>query len=483
MQVAVPNVLGLTQAAATTSMTAAGLTVGTVTMASSVAVPTGSVISESPTAGMSVTTGSAVNLTLSTGPTQVVVPNVVGHTQPAAATLITGAGLKVGTVIFGSSAVQTDRATVIGESPAAGMSVPAGSAVNLTVSCGSAPCYVYVANSGDGTLSSYSFNPSTGEMKALRLSPTLLLGSGLLNEVKIDPSGKFLYVASNINAIYAFTINSDGSLGSITGSRGIPGSPFPGGDGPVSLAFDSTGAYLYVSNMNGNSISAYSVNAVTGALTALAGSPYAVSGVNPVPTQIVRAGNYLYVTESGADSVDVFSIAAGTGELKEGVAGSPFATDTGPYGITVDPSGSVAYVANAGAAGAGSISAFTINSASGVLTPVAGNPQKIPVDQFLSIDPLGKFLFVTESAGVAVYPITAGTGVLGTAVTGSPFATGINAGPHSVGIDPSDRFVYVGNAKLANVAEFTFDSTTGVLTPVAGSPIAAGTFPDFIAID
>ena len=49
MLVAVPNVVGLTQAAATTSITGTGLTVGTVTTASSATVQTGSVISESPT--------------------------------------------------------------------------------------------------------------------------------------------------------------------------------------------------------------------------------------------------------------------------------------------------------------------------------------------------------------------------------------------------------------------------------------------------
>jgi hypothetical protein len=66
--VAVPNVVTLTQAAATSAITGAGLVVGTVTTANSSTVPAGSVTSQNPTAGTSVAPGSTVNLVVSTGP-------------------------------------------------------------------------------------------------------------------------------------------------------------------------------------------------------------------------------------------------------------------------------------------------------------------------------------------------------------------------------------------------------------------------------
>jgi hypothetical protein len=66
-QVAVPNVVGQTQAAATAAITSAGLVVGTVTQQSSNVVASGDVISESPAAGTSVASGSAVNLVASSG--------------------------------------------------------------------------------------------------------------------------------------------------------------------------------------------------------------------------------------------------------------------------------------------------------------------------------------------------------------------------------------------------------------------------------
>jgi beta-lactam-binding protein with PASTA domain len=133
----VPNVLGDTQAAATTAITDTGLTLGTVTMASSATVATGDVISQDPTAGTSVANGSPVSLTVSSGPAMVSVPNVVGDTQAAAATAITGAGLTLGTVTMASSAAVA-AGDVISQMPAAGTSVASGSGVNLTVSSGPA---------------------------------------------------------------------------------------------------------------------------------------------------------------------------------------------------------------------------------------------------------------------------------------------------------------------------------------------------------
>ena len=139
--VAVPNVVGMTQASATSTITGAGLTVGAVTSQSSATVASGLVISESPTAGTIVTLGSAVSLVVSSGPVMVSVPNVVGLTQPAATSAITGAGLVLGTVTMASSAT-VPKGSVIAQSPVGGTSVAITSAVNLSVSTGPAPVAV-----------------------------------------------------------------------------------------------------------------------------------------------------------------------------------------------------------------------------------------------------------------------------------------------------------------------------------------------------
>jgi len=71
----------------------------------------------------------------STAPVLVMVPNVVGQTQTAAAAAITGAGLVAGTVTQQSSSAVASG-DVISESPAAGTNVALGSAVKLVVSTG-----------------------------------------------------------------------------------------------------------------------------------------------------------------------------------------------------------------------------------------------------------------------------------------------------------------------------------------------------------
>ena len=133
--VTVPNIVGMTQAAAQSAITSAGLTVGTTTQAYSATVPSGDVISQDPASGSSVATGSAVNLTVSMGPVPPVVTlvSLVGQTQSAAQSLITLEGLTVGTITQAHSSTFAPG-YVISQSPTAGTKVYKGSSVNLTVS-------------------------------------------------------------------------------------------------------------------------------------------------------------------------------------------------------------------------------------------------------------------------------------------------------------------------------------------------------------
>jgi beta-lactam-binding protein with PASTA domain len=131
--VAVPNVVGATQAAAESAITGAGLTF-TETQAYSNTVPSGSVISENPAAGTMVQPGTAVALVISQGPQPVAVPNVVGATQAAAESAITGAGLTFTETQAYSNTMPSGW--VISENPAAGTMVQPGTAVALVLSQG-----------------------------------------------------------------------------------------------------------------------------------------------------------------------------------------------------------------------------------------------------------------------------------------------------------------------------------------------------------
>jgi beta-lactam-binding protein with PASTA domain len=133
--VTVPNVVGLTEAAARTAITGATLTVGVITTANHATVPLGSIISQNPAAGTSAPVGAAVALVRSLGPVGVTVPNVVGLTEAAARTAVTGATLTVGVITTANHAT-VPLGSIISQNPAAGTSAPVGAAVALVRSLG-----------------------------------------------------------------------------------------------------------------------------------------------------------------------------------------------------------------------------------------------------------------------------------------------------------------------------------------------------------
>jgi hypothetical protein len=133
----VPSVINQTKSAATTSITGAGLVVGTVTSNYSSTVAAGNVISQNPVGGTVVNRGTSVALTVSLGtaPVTTTVPSVINQTLSAATASITGAGLVVGTVTSNYSSTVA-AGNVISQTPVGGTTVNRGSSVDLAVSRG-----------------------------------------------------------------------------------------------------------------------------------------------------------------------------------------------------------------------------------------------------------------------------------------------------------------------------------------------------------
>ena len=139
--VSVPNLAGMTLAAAQSALTGLGLAAGTITETYSTTVAAGVVISQLPVAGNQVAPGSAVNLVVSKGPQPATVPDVVNALQSVARSMLLSARLAVGDVTEEfSSTVAAGH--VVGQDPAAGTELPPGSAVNLVVSLGARPVMV-----------------------------------------------------------------------------------------------------------------------------------------------------------------------------------------------------------------------------------------------------------------------------------------------------------------------------------------------------
>src|SRR6266436_6023989 len=274
-------------------------------------------------------------------------------------------------------------------------------------------------------------------------------------------TGGFVYVTNaggpGPGTVSAYSINHPSGI-----LIPVQGSPFPAGTTPWSIALDPMGRFAYVANRGDDTIGAYVIDGVTGTLTPVPGSPF--------PENPTIKGEF-----PRAVAVD-----PNTGALAQ-VPGSPFPAGGIPRGLTVDPAGRFVYVASGYRGSPGIVSAFTIDANSGALTPVAGSPFPVPTDpkssfgqslpNSVTVDPSGRILYVTDSwqADIWAYAIAESTGAL-TLFPGSPFPA--QDGPFSITVIPRGKFAYSSNT--GTVSAFTIARTTGALTPVPGSPFPAG---------
>jgi serine/threonine-protein kinase len=129
-----PRLIGLTQQEAALRLAEEGLTVGEVTPQFSDQ-PPGTVLSQSPAAGIVVRRGGPVDFVVSEGIEQTIVPGeVVGRSRQEAEVLLQQAKLRVERVVERDGNIPAGRVLEI--SPAPGTQVAAGSAVVLTVASG-----------------------------------------------------------------------------------------------------------------------------------------------------------------------------------------------------------------------------------------------------------------------------------------------------------------------------------------------------------
>jgi 6-phosphogluconolactonase len=343
--------------------------------------------------------------------------------------------------------------------------------------------FCYVTNQNDNSISEYTLDSATGALVQIKGSP---FRKGLENGyspagVLVPSTGKFAYVVNENNGgtvtVSGFSINpKTGALSA------VPGSPFKlsGGQYGVAGAVDPSGRFLYVAvNMippyNYGGVFGFVINPTNGALTAVPGSPFPTAQLATAGWLTVDPSDrFVYVTnlsyDLSSDSISGFSIDPTTGALTE-MAGSPFATGSGAAYVAVDPNDAFAYVTNIFA---NAVSGYTIDPGSGALTEMADSPFPTGSQPYdVEIDPTGSFAYVANSGDntVSGYSINSQTGAL-TAITGSPFPT--LGGVTVIAIDPTGAFAYTPNFSNSTVSGFAIDPDTGVLTPVKGSPFPAG---------
>jgi 6-phosphogluconolactonase len=235
--------------------------------------------------------------------------------------------------------------------------------------------YAYMANYG-GSVSAYKIIAG-GNLSAVSGSPFAQVPGIGINKVIVDPTGHYLYTTNDItNNLWAFAIDS--TTGALTD---IPGSPFADNGGPESAVVDPSGKLLYTANSifpNAGTVSAYTIDGVTGALTPTAGSPFASAGATGLTFDL--SGSFLYVTNASSNTINAYTIDKTTGALSA-ISGSPFSTDLSPCRVIAEPSGRFLYVVSN--TSSSTVTAFGIDPATGKLTAIGGSPFAAPGSQFM----------------------------------------------------------------------------------------------------
>ena len=131
--VPVPDLSGMTEQNARTTLGDAGLVVGSIGHAFDNSVKANRVISQDPGADESVASGTSVDFTVSLGLHPTRVPSLIGQSQQQAATALADAHLDA---VFKSVDSDQPKGTVVSTSPPANTQVPQGSPVTVSVSKG-----------------------------------------------------------------------------------------------------------------------------------------------------------------------------------------------------------------------------------------------------------------------------------------------------------------------------------------------------------
>jgi len=287
---------------------------------------------------------------------------------------------------------------------------------------------LYVVNHDTNSVVTFTI-ATDGSLSQQQSCPT---PGGSPIQLAINKAGTYLYVVETYQpnhsatnpgpgALVVFPINANGQLGA-TGSSCTPvsngaNSFFAVGNNPVGVNVTANNTYVYVTNENDATLSAFQVN--SGSVLSSIGT-YTV-GVAPNALASDPTSKFLYVTDGAANQMIGFLIQI-NGTLI--AMQTPFKTDILPDSVQVDPRGIYVYVANYNA---NDVSAYTIDRANGNATQISG----------------------------------AGT-------------YSVDTGPTCILIEPAEaRFVYTTNFLGNTVSGLSLNPATGALAAVQNTPFKA----------
>lgn len=355
-------------------------------------------------------------------------------------------------------------------------------------------------------------------MKLSRSSQLLLVAAASLLAATLITACEtltvdFVFVTSakaagtnNYGEINVFEINSESGK-----MRQIPTSPFPSeGRNPVAEAVSTDYKNLFVVNKDDNTIVQFIIGSD--------GKLYPYNTVNTpgfFPQAIAVSSSNVFVTDtyeplascstaapcpgsiavyplvtSSSNSKCAATVCMGTAATNSAVSaqywpltlsGSSSAHIIVPTAVNVLKSGSYVYVTaydSSVSPAVGYVFGFSVGSG-GVLTALSGSPYAAGVQPSgIASDASSAYVYVTDYASGDVRGYSVGSAGVLTALSGSPFAAG--GEPSAIVVDPSYSYAYVTNYLDSTVTAYSISS--GVLTRIGAyttglEPVAIGIDP------
>ncbi|MFM0608830.1 beta-propeller fold lactonase family protein [Paraburkholderia sediminicola] len=400
----------------------------------------------------------------------------------AAAYDVTVATQPTGETCTASHALGTvDNANVANVSVVCTVNAPTTYTVGGTVSgLGTGASVTLLDNGADATAVSANGAFTFPTALAGGASWGVTIGTQPAGETCTVSNGSGTQIGANVTAVtVACSPDPTYSIGGTVSGLRTGASVALQNNGADTLAVATNGSFVFATQLLGGA--SYNVTISTqpaGETCTVTNGSDTVSAANVTSVSVTCVpAQFVYAVESN-NKIYGYAVDPTTGALTQ-VAGSPFAGSGGTSNIAITPSGAFAYVTSGSS---NTVTGYAIDPVTGALTPVPGGPVPAGSDTHaIAVAPSGKFVYVTNlnSNTVSGYSINATTGVL-TAIGGATVPTGTS--PYSIVVDPTSRFVYVGNYNDADVTGYTIDATTGALTSM-GAAFPGGLNPFSIAVN
>jgi 6-phosphogluconolactonase len=349
-------------------------------------------------------------------------------------------------------------------------------------------CFVYFGTFTNTT--SQGIYVSRLDMDSGKFSaPELAVAVGSPNYLAVSHDGQFLYAAARGtkgDVVDSFAIDNH------TGALRLLDQKSSGGAEPCYVGIDVTGQNLFDANYNGATVKSFRINPdgtlTDGMIVGYQGhsvNPDRQKGPHPHCFIGAPAGRFALACDLGLDKIMVYRVNTANASLNPG--GFPFGTvapGSGPRHLAFSPDGKTACVINEMAC---TITVFDWEGFFGNLTarqtiPLLppGEYQKTFTAAEIAYRPDGRFVYATVRGPMATTANTISVLAVDAKTGDLSLVQNISCGgnfPRGMGIDPSGKWLIIGNQKSGTVTVFGINADTGLLTPT-GQVLSVGSAVD-----